>query len=77
MKEEEKEAFDNAYHRARRFVYKNARPLELAKWQYHFETIGIRIHHRHRPMRQQRSSGKSEWSAKMQIIRSFREFWNI
>lgn len=37
MKEEEKEAFDNAYHRARRFVYKNARPLELAKWQYHFE----------------------------------------
>ena len=98
MKEEEKEAFDNAYHRARRFVYKNARPLELAKWQYHFEngsreavletlacyqntdwsrTIGIRIHHRHRPMRQQRLSGKSEWSAKMQIIRSFRGFWNI
>ena len=98
MKEEEKEAFDNAYHRARRFVYKNARPLELAKWQYHFENgsreavletlacyqntdggfgYGIRIHHRHRPMRQQRSSGKSEWSAKMQIIRSFREFWNI
>ena len=37
MKEEEKEAFDNAYHRARRFVYTNARPLELAKWQYHFE----------------------------------------
>ena len=99
MKEEEKEAFDNAYHRARRFVYKNARPLELAKWQYHFENgsreavletlacyqntdggfgYGLEPDYWNpHSSPSQRSSGKSEWSAKMQIIRSFREFWNI
>ena len=27
------EAFVNA----RKFIYKNARPLDLARWQYHFE----------------------------------------
>lgn len=27
------EAFENA----RKFIYKNARPLDLARWQYHFE----------------------------------------
>lgn len=37
MNKEEREAYDNAYHRARRFIYKNARPVDLARWQYHFE----------------------------------------
>ena len=27
----------NTLEKARGFIYKNARPLELAKWQYHFE----------------------------------------
>lgn len=27
----------NTFEKARQFIYKNARPLELAKWQYHFE----------------------------------------
>ena len=106
MKEEEKEAFDNAYHRARRFVYKNARPLELAKWQYHFENgsreavletlacyqntdggFGYGLEpdywNPHSSPSQTYEATESaiqanaEWSAKMQIIRSFREFWNI
>lgn len=25
------------YHNARRFIYRNARPLDLARWKYHFE----------------------------------------
>lgn len=28
---------DNIYQNAKRFVYQNARPLELARWKYHFE----------------------------------------
>lgn len=28
----------NLYEKARAFMYRNARPLELALWQYHFET---------------------------------------
>ena len=27
----------NAFEKARRFVYRSARPLDLARWQYHFE----------------------------------------
>ena len=27
----------NLYEKARAFMYRNARPLELALWQYHFE----------------------------------------
>ncbi|MCM1298719.1 MAG: hypothetical protein NC203_05005 [Firmicutes bacterium] len=27
----------NTFEKARRFIYRNARPLELARWQYHFE----------------------------------------
>ena len=27
----------NTFEKARAFVYRNARPLELARWQYHFE----------------------------------------
>lgn len=26
-----------AFEKARKFIYKNARPLDLARWQYHFE----------------------------------------
>lgn len=25
------------YHKARAFIYRNARPLDMARWQYHFE----------------------------------------
>lgn len=25
------------YHRAREFIYRNARPIDLARWKYHFE----------------------------------------
>lgn len=28
---------DKAFEAARRFIYRNARPVELARWQYHFE----------------------------------------
>ncbi|MBE6901572.1 MAG: hypothetical protein E7478_03790 [Ruminococcaceae bacterium] len=27
----------NTYEKAKQFVYRNARPLDLARWQYHFE----------------------------------------
>ena len=27
----------NPFEKARRFIYRNARPIELARWQYHFE----------------------------------------
>lgn len=27
----------NRYEKARRFIYRNARPLDMARWQYHFE----------------------------------------
>ena len=27
----------NAFEKARRFMYRSARPVELARWQYHFE----------------------------------------
>ncbi|MDD4494903.1 MAG: hypothetical protein PHV32_11275 [Eubacteriales bacterium] len=27
----------NTYQKARTFIYRNARPLDLARWQYHFE----------------------------------------
>src|SRR5690554_3840316 len=27
----------NTYQKARQFIYRNARPLDLARWQYHFE----------------------------------------
>ena len=27
----------NTYDKARQFIYRNARPLDLARWQYHFE----------------------------------------
>lgn len=27
----------NTYEKARTFIYRNARPLDLARWQYHFE----------------------------------------
>ena len=27
-----------AYEKARAFVYRNARPLDIARWQYHFES---------------------------------------
>ncbi|MDE7359564.1 MAG: hypothetical protein K2N39_09110 [Lachnospiraceae bacterium] len=33
MREQDREVFD----KARRFVYRNARPLDLARWKYHFE----------------------------------------
>ena len=26
-----------AFEKARKFIYKNARPVDLARWQYHFE----------------------------------------
>ncbi len=26
-----------AFEKVRKFIYRNARPLELARWQYHFE----------------------------------------
>lgn len=29
--------FDEIYAKARVFIYRNARPLELARWRYHFE----------------------------------------
>ena len=25
------------FEKARRFIYRNARPVDLARWQYHFE----------------------------------------
>lgn len=28
---------DTTYNKARDFIYRNARPLDLARWQYHFE----------------------------------------
>lgn len=34
MREQDREV----YEKARRFVYRNARPLELARWKYHFES---------------------------------------
>lgn len=34
MKEQNTEVFE----KARRFVYRNARPLDLARWKYHFES---------------------------------------
>lgn len=37
MKESEKEFYEFAYKRARRFIYKNARPIDLARWKYLFE----------------------------------------
>lgn len=37
MKQEDREAYEEAFRRARRFVFKNARPIDLARWQYHFE----------------------------------------
>ena len=27
----------NTYQKARKFIYRNARPLDIARWQYHFE----------------------------------------
>lgn len=33
MREQDREVFE----KARRFIYRNARPLELARWKYHFE----------------------------------------
>jgi hypothetical protein len=27
----------NTFEKARAFVYRNARPLDLARWQFHFE----------------------------------------
>lgn len=27
----------NTYQKARTFIYRNARPLDIARWQYHFE----------------------------------------
>ena len=27
----------NTYQKARQFIYRNARPLDIARWQYHFE----------------------------------------
>lgn len=30
----------NTFEKARQFVYRNARPLDLARWQYHFENGG-------------------------------------
>ncbi|MDE5937461.1 MAG: hypothetical protein K2H37_00075 [Lachnospiraceae bacterium] len=33
MREQDREIFE----KARRFVYRNARPLDLARWKYHFE----------------------------------------
>lgn len=33
MREQDREVFE----KARRFVYRNARPLELTRWKYHFE----------------------------------------
>lgn len=33
MREQNREVFE----KARRFVYRNARPLDLARWKYHFE----------------------------------------
>lgn len=37
MNKQEKENFKDSCRRARSFVYKNARPVELARWKYHFE----------------------------------------
>ncbi|MCL2158766.1 MAG: hypothetical protein FWH48_05090, partial [Oscillospiraceae bacterium] len=31
---------NNAIVKARKFVYRNARPLDIARWQYHFENGG-------------------------------------
>jgi hypothetical protein len=28
---------NTTYERARAFIYRNARPLDIARWQYHFE----------------------------------------
>ncbi len=28
----------NTFDKARKFIYRNARPIDLARWQYHFET---------------------------------------
>ena len=28
---------NQTYYKARNFIYRNARPLELALWKYHFE----------------------------------------
>lgn len=28
---------EEAFEKARKFIYRNARPLDLARWQYHFE----------------------------------------
>ncbi len=30
----------SVYERARNFIYRNARPIDLARWQYHFENGG-------------------------------------
>ena len=30
-------AFNDIFQKARRFIYRNARPLDLAMWKYHFE----------------------------------------
>ena len=31
------EKFNEIYEKARGFIYRNARPLDLALWKYHFE----------------------------------------
>lgn len=31
------ENYESAFKRAKRFVYKNARPIDMARWKYHFE----------------------------------------
>ncbi|MDR1247233.1 MAG: hypothetical protein LBK57_09430 [Clostridiales Family XIII bacterium] len=31
---------DRTYQKARAFIYRNARPLDVARWQYHFEGGG-------------------------------------
>ncbi len=37
MEKSDKESYKRAYKRARRYIYTHARPIELARWQYHFE----------------------------------------
>lgn len=30
-------SIETVFEKARQFVYRNARPVDLARWQYHFE----------------------------------------
>jgi hypothetical protein len=32
---------NNVFQKAEEFIYRNARPLDLARWQYHFENGSI------------------------------------